>query len=343
MWSVNYTASVTLGGSQHFTFVLDTGSTTTAVAGASCAQCIDGGVSPLYSPGATATDESATAASNFGNGSGWSGEIYQDSISLPGAPPIDVNFVSIASQTSFFYDLDYYCDASITGILGFGPSTTLLRGTTSYVDQLNIAGSPRRVLVSSSARTTARFGWAESTPSSSPNTHRWWAGPATSYTVVVSSIDVSGTSLGSAGDRFRRRLRRHRGRCAVVFPQTAFNAMVAALGQSSAFTSLFGSATTFFSLNNADCVQLAMTDAELDAMLPPLTLNFASGLVVQSPATSSYLLNFPGCGYVPAMFTRGAATGGLPPIEMGAPILHNKVIVIDRAHQQIGFATAQCN
>jgi Xylanase inhibitor C-terminal len=161
------------------------------------------------------------------------------------------------------------------------------------------------------------------------------------YAASMSSIEVAGQDLGlpasSFGDAFV-----DTGGDALWLPQATFDAVVAKIGSDANFTKLFGPATAFFKSDFDACVPLVQSPDELDAMLPPLTLTFAGGVTVQAPATSAYLMNFPGCGYSPALFTRGANNDGLPPIEMGAPILHNKLIVIDRANQRIGFAPAPC-
>lgn len=336
---LNYTATVTLGGSQPFTFIVDTGSSITGVGGASCASCADGGVAPLYAPGPNATDTHTPSAESFANGTGWSGEIYSDSVSVGSAPAVNVDLVDIGSQNGFFPALDSFCGASISGIFGLGPSDLLYTGTSSYLDQLAKAGSPDIFsfqLCPASGNLwlggfDARFAPAW-TPMVSGDKF---------YAASMSSIAVAGQDLGlpatSFGDAFV-----DTGGDALWLPQATFDAVVAKIGSDANFTKLFGAATAFFKSNYTACVPLTQSPDELDAMLPPLTLTFAGGVTVQAPATSAYLMNFEGCGYAPALFTRGSNGGGLPPIELGAPILHNKLIVIDRANQRIGFAPAPC-
>jgi hypothetical protein len=335
---VNYTTTVTIGGSQSFTFILDTGSATMAVGGSSCQSCIDGGVTPLYTPGADATDRHTTAQSAYGDTSSWAGEIYQDTVSIGSLQPVTVDFADIETQMNFFAYQDYWCRASISGILGFGPRALLVSGTTSYFDQVADAGVPD--VFSFQLCPSGGTLWlggvdAQFVPQYTPMvSHQGF------YTVVVSSIDVGGQSLGLPPGNFGNAFVDTGGQ-ALWLPPTAFNAVVNALGNDTSFTSLLGDAKAFFS-QSTYCVHLSQSAAELDAMLPPLTLTFGSGITLQSPATSSYLYDLPGCGYMPAMFTRGSAITGLPPIELGAPILKNKVVVIDRAQQQVGFVTAPC-
>ena len=58
-------AGVNVGG-QSFEMLLDTGSTTLGVAGTGCTNCA---VTPLYTPGSTATNENQTITETFGSGS----------------------------------------------------------------------------------------------------------------------------------------------------------------------------------------------------------------------------------------------------------------------------------
>jgi hypothetical protein len=335
---VNYTATVTVGGSKPFQLIVDTGSSVLGVAGSACTACTDAGVSPVYSPGVTATDTHETASESFANTEGWSGEIYDDQVALGEAKPVDVKLVDIGSESGFFSSA--WCGvASNQGILGLGPTDLLLPGTGSYLDQRKQAGAVDVFSVQLCA-TTGTLWLGGFDPTYTPEYTPMSPGQKF-YTVVLSSIDVGGTSLGlppsDFGDAFV-----DTGGDALWLPLAAFTAATEAIGKSAFFQSLFGSASTFFSLENSSCYPLTQSSAELDAMLPALTLTFSSGITVQAPATSSYLNDVKGCGYLPSLFTRGAADDGLPPVELGAPILHGKLVVIDRAQKRIGFAPAPC-
>src|ERR1700733_1103415 len=97
-----YIAQVTVGD-QSFAMLIDTGSTTTGVAGATCTSCAVAGVSPLYMPSATAVDAGATAMTMYVDGSGWSGEIFQDAVALGfGVPSVELELASITAQNEFF-------------------------------------------------------------------------------------------------------------------------------------------------------------------------------------------------------------------------------------------------
>jgi hypothetical protein len=133
------------------------------------------------------------------------------------------------------------------------------------------------------------------------------------------------------------------GGTALWLPSAPFNAVTAALAQSAAFQSVFGDPAAFFS-TSTPCRHVSQTAAALDAMLPALTLLFGDdgGVAVQSTATQSYLRpQSPGC-YLPALYEMTGSRGALPPIELGAPFLRGKTVVIDRARQRIGFGPATC-
>src|SRR5262249_27164248 len=63
---LSYMLALTVG-SQAFDTIIDTGSTTTAVASTTCSSC--GRVSPLYDPGASGSDEGRSTSSVYGDGS----------------------------------------------------------------------------------------------------------------------------------------------------------------------------------------------------------------------------------------------------------------------------------
>ena len=127
-----YTAQTTLGA-QAFAMVVDTGSSTAAVAGSSCTGC---GVTPSYMPGATAMDQHHTASAQYGSGS-WMGEIFKDNLGLgAGTPAVSVALASITSQMTFF---DGNQDA-FQGLLGLGGDGLLVSGTTSYLDAVTASG-----------------------------------------------------------------------------------------------------------------------------------------------------------------------------------------------------------
>src|SRR3989442_1087142 len=96
-----FAGTLSLGASP-FRLTIDTGSSTLGVASASCTTCSADGVTPLYSPGPTAVDQHQTAASTFGDGQMWSGEIFQDVVQADPGAAATVDLVAIATESNFF-------------------------------------------------------------------------------------------------------------------------------------------------------------------------------------------------------------------------------------------------
>src|SRR5262249_24456900 len=92
----SYPAMVSVGP-RPFALLVDTGSSTTVVAGASCASCSI--VSPLYMPGSTAKDTGNNTSGSYVDFSTWDGEIYVDQVGLgSGAPAVPLELVSIVDE-----------------------------------------------------------------------------------------------------------------------------------------------------------------------------------------------------------------------------------------------------
>lgn len=99
-----HAVELTVGGTQRFHVVIDTGSTTTAIAGSQCTTCRAAGVAPLYEPGPEAVDQQEQASSLYGTGDhGWEGAVYEDTMAFPRVPATRVKFVSIETEQSFFF------------------------------------------------------------------------------------------------------------------------------------------------------------------------------------------------------------------------------------------------
>src|ERR1700733_7703943 len=102
-----WSPTMTVGG-QTFVMDLDTGSTTTAVAGTTCSTCTN--VSPEYMPSSTAMDDMKTAESEYADGTGWQGEIYQDTIMIGSDTPkatlaiVDISTQVVGGGQAGFFD-----------------------------------------------------------------------------------------------------------------------------------------------------------------------------------------------------------------------------------------------
>lgn len=347
---VGPTVKVTLGGTQSFTMLIDTGSATTGVASASCDGCKQAGLAPLYRPEAGAMDRHRTASATYASVPpvGWSGEVYGETLAMKASevPGARVDLVSIDAETGFF-DNEYCGENAYQGILGLGRSAVALPGTSGYLDDLAHAGSPDvfafRLCPSGGQMWLGGFD-SKLTPAYTPMTS-----DKSFYTVILSDLKIDETSLGLPPTAYGRAFV-DTGGSALWLPHDAFGAATGAIGKSAKFAELFGAAASFFRVDNDLCTPVTASKAELDAALPPLTLVFGSGgadgaVSVPSPATESYLHavddGFGTVCYRPALFEM-SGRGKLPPVELGASILQGKLVVVDRANARIGFASAPC-
>jgi hypothetical protein len=91
----NFAVPVVLNATS-FQLILDTGSATLAVAGATCDNCRD--VTPLWrpSPGAS-VNQSHTAISIYGDGSSWQANVWRDRVTLA-STPVDMRIAVINHQ-----------------------------------------------------------------------------------------------------------------------------------------------------------------------------------------------------------------------------------------------------
>jgi hypothetical protein len=337
-----YTMPATIGGSQMFQMILDTGSTSLGVAATGC-MC--GGVTPVYTPGPTAVDQKQMANSMFGTGM-WTGEIYQDSVSLGTSLTAPTKLVAIGSQTNFFEPL--MCDSKsggMQGIVGFGPSAAAVAGTNGFFDQYVATNNVPDVFATELCDTTGTLwlGGFDPTAMMGPVQYTPLAADVSStyyYTVNLASITLNGTNVPVGSGAQLPDSVVDTGTSVFILNATAYNALTAALQGDGMFQQLFGA--SFFPAVNSQtpaCKTLTQTKAQLDAALPELTLNFGSspGIAVKAVATESYLFSYDG-QWCSALF--GADSNTLGPIAgiMGSPVLRSNIVVFDRAQKRIGFA-----
>jgi hypothetical protein len=336
----SYTAAVTIGGSQAFQLVVDTGSTTLGVASSSCKDC--SGVAPLYDPGSSAVDQHHQASSQFETGQ-WSGEIYEDTVATGPEAALPVRLVAIDSQSQFF--VETLCDSpsgGYQGVLGLGPSAAAVSGTDGYLDRLVAAGQVPDVFalwLCDAGGTLWLGGWDAAAVTAAPSYTRQLAGlHHYYYAVALDAVDVAGTRVPVPSGRYTESVI-DAGSTAFVLPTAAFDGITKAIAASPGFVSVLGSAGAAWFSDLSDCRTLSQTKAELDATLPPVGLVFddAPDAVVRAPATESYLVQYQG-QWCPALYALDPQ-GDLPfAAILGSPIMRSNVVVFDRANQRIGFA-----
>ncbi|HEY1817872.1 MAG TPA: pepsin-like aspartyl protease [Kofleriaceae bacterium] len=347
-----YAPMLTVGGVQ-FAMDLDTGSTTTAIAGSTCTDCSgsDFTLTPEYTPSSTAVDQHQTADTGYSDGTGWYGEVYQDSISLENSSPsASLNVVDISTQVDpevmgsmagFFEDNGYQ------GILGMGSPYNAEPNTGAYYQSLVQLGLPN-VMAFEMCPTdgTMWLGGFDATRASAPMAYTP-LDPITAYDENTGSgnpfysVDLTGVSVDnkaitdSTGSDFA--LWVVDTGTSLFYPTTnVYNAALANVNASAGLKAVFG---TKAKLSDSKCLKptTTMTDAAIDQMLPPfvMTMKNAAGgadITVSAPALESYLYNNGDGTYCLAM------GDGQDEPTMGDEIMQGFVVVIDQTNNQVGWA-----
>jgi hypothetical protein len=343
-------------GAQRFSAVLDTGSTTLALAGKECSSC---GVSPEYTPGSTAADEHEAATSVYGGdidagGSGWTGEIYRDTVGITALPTTTapVRLVSIQDENQFFYP--FTCGSSaepFQGIVGFAPGADAIPGTTGYFDDLVAAAKLPDVFATQLCDPDGYLWLGGYDPAhvTAPPQYTPYSGSAnetTSYVVDMEQVSIDGASYAVPMGQYSDTIL-DTGNSAFFLPPPVFDPVVNAIVESAGFRDAFGADAgggdagegAFFSMTS-NCATTTKTAAELDATLPPITLVFRGTPTVSitAKATESYLVPVGGGGWCPGLLTLAPDEDYPFVASLGAPILRSSVVIFDRAHSRIGFA-----
>jgi len=327
-----YEAELTIGD-QTFAMDIDTGSTTIGVAAATCRSC--GGITPQYSP-TTGVSQGETASTMYEDGSGWSGTIYRDTVSLEhGTPSVTLDFVSITSQTQFFEENAYQ------GILGLGAQANAEPNTDSYTAFVQAKGVPPVMSfeLCNTAGTMWLGGYDAASASAAPTYTPMLAINDSNafYTINVDNLLLGGTSLGfDTGADFQEPIV-DTGTSLFYLPNQIFSAMLSAINASSGLQALFPAQR----LTNEGCVQAAgVTDAMVDAELPSMSINLPSttsgapDVTITSSPSRSYLYDN-GDG----QFCLAIAQGGTSDAStLGITFLRGFVTVIDIGNSRVGFA-----
>lgn len=332
-------------GTQSFFVDIDTGSATTAVAGASCTSCASAGVLPLYKPGASAMDQRQTASAVYLGMDGWSGEVFTDKVSLgQGTPELPLAFAAITDDV-----MQFLPDNSRQGILGLGPSENAVPHTDAYIAAAEQSGADPVLAFElcptggtmwiggfDATRAAAAPGYTPMVPITRDQQH---------YAVHISSMSIGSTSVATAADFQSSPLPPvvDTGTTLFIAPKPVVTSTLAAVNASPGFKALFGDSAALGTIDTPDtfgCVAgPGVTTAMVDAMLPPLTMTLP-GKVAGSPdlsftvkPTVSYIID---AGDGQWCFTLLDDPSGLT--ILGDTIMRAFVTIIDRANQQVGWA-----
>jgi hypothetical protein len=339
-----YTPTLSVAGSM-FTLDLDTGSTDTGIAGASCTSC--SGLSPLYTPGASSKDAGGQVQAEYADMSGWSGEVYSDKMTLgAGSPTFDADLVDISTQSMFFSGNDYQ------GILGVGRDD--LAGsadTVTYLDGLFGAGVTQAIAVEMCPTDgTFWLGGYDPSHASSALTYTPMLGDSSgNQNAAFYAVDMTAMQLGSADSGLTSATAGgpilDTGTSLFYIPTAAETKIIAAINANGSFKTLFPSQTMTDpsgQSQTAGCVNAGtgVTDAMVDAGLPKLNMTFGTGanaITLSSAALESYMIDAGGGMYCMVMMP-GGDDGEM---IMGDMFLRGYVTLIDIANERAGFAPSK--
>ena len=268
----------------------------------------------------------------------WDGEVYKDNVGLGGGPTVaTLKFDSITDDTGFFrggYD----------GIMGFGPDTALLPGTTSYITGAIAGGLNSRFAFQLCPGHRLACGSAASIrrrPPRAPVYSNLDAGVPFNiyYAVQVSGAQLGSADLGIAAADFGPTII-DTGTSISFVPSAVLTKLENGIKDSAGYKAVFGTQ----SLTSQDGVQTTMSSSQIDSMLPPLALVFpGSSTPVSIPASRSYLSyegSMGGQNYYVFAFQDSSqlfGQGGNASL-FGDSLLAGMVAVFDIGNSQVGFS-----
>lgn len=358
----DYAVPVTFGSSQSFAMLVDSGSTTTAVASSSCSSC--NSRSPEWSSDATTTSTGQSASSVYVDNSGWEGSIYRDLLQIGSGsnftgPQVSVRFAAITSQSSFFSDLGCYYTSQAAntyqGILGLGPSGAAVAGTDAFIDEVKaIDGTDAWAIQVCPMGGHLWMGGYDPNYITTPPTFT----PAT--TAYYYSIGVEDVAIGSSALSLTAAQQGNwvvdTGTSVFILYNDLYTQIANALKANSAFSAEFPASFLPSATDSASGKASAMmsntkkTIAELDVALPSLVLTLPNATRTGTFSltllpSESYLLAYPNTQgsttyyYFPGIYASGDDTR--KDNILGNNVMANRLVVFDRGNAQIGFAPAK--
>jgi Eukaryotic aspartyl protease len=354
-----YTLGASIGSDTGvFHLALDTGSSSLGVASSTCTSC---GVSPEYSPDTTGV-QMGSSSEQFGSGE-ISGPVYQDNVNVAAGLTTSVDFIAITSSEQFFGGV--ICGTSgMQGIVGFGPTGSAVQGTNDFFTDLVGSTGIDNVFATQLCDGSGTLWLGGYDPTYTTGAVQY-ADIDTGfigqyyYAVNLESVTVNGVTVPIATGEYTDTIV-DTGTSIFILPTASLNGIANAIAATPGYQQVFGitpsgdagtdagpagggtaslDPNAQFFANAQSCVTLSQTKAELDALLPPLTLNFGgtTSIAVQAAPTESYLI--PEFGeWCPTMIAMDPSDQDPLAAILGSPMLRSNIIVFDRTNERIGFA-----
>ncbi len=349
----DYVAPMMVGGTE-FQLLIDSGSSSTALAASSCSAC--SALSPLYDL-SHGTSTNLTASTQYGDNSGWQGTIYSDTVAASVGttaltPPVTVNIVAITQESSFF--TSSLCPGNNTaansyqGILGLGPDTLLEPHTTSWMGAVQTSG---KLSNNAYAVQICDYGgriwfggydpnYISGNPQYTPMVQTGAAGQY--YSVNVADMQFAGKSLGLSSSSLGSTVV-DTGTSSFIVPTTVFEKYATGLSADANFKANFpssGSNSSILYSGGCTSSSLNLTPDEIDAALPSIGISFPttdgqSSFTLTLKPTESYLyavkLTSGGFAYCSSMTYSSSLA------IFGNSMMREHVVVFDRDNELVGF------
>ena len=138
--AIDFSGLVTINGQGPFRLIIDTGSTTLAVASSACTSCES--VTPTFTPSpGSQTNQGAAITAIYGGGTSWSGHTWQSSVALGDSRAVSVSIATIESNDRFINGANVCAISTMAktflntsqGIIGFSYPSIALAGTGSWI------------------------------------------------------------------------------------------------------------------------------------------------------------------------------------------------------------------
>ena len=336
-------------GDDPVNLILDSGSTTIAVASSKCTNCNTTGV---YD-GDTGTPLSIPASGQYVDGSQWSGVLYADNIDLgplqtPLTPEVSVKFAAVTAQRNFFFEAPSCVQGGFVandGILGLGPDALLADGSTSFLTALTADGKMAHdafaVQTCEVGGQLMLGGYDTSTVAEQPFFVPLLAGSVYGryYSVALAGMQLGGVDVGLSARRLGAAVL-DTGATHSIVPRTIYKAFLAKLAANKAFAANFDPDT--YQEGGAMVPASGADRATLDVTLPKwqlvLTQSGGQKVLLELDATRSYLAPVKGESGTVYYFPMVAMVEDTDPFIFGNAIMRQHVFIFDRAGRRAGFA-----
>lgn len=346
-----YVARVNFGG-VGYAMLVDSGSSTTALAAVTCTNC---SVAPKYPMAGRKTFGSI--ASQYSDGSGWNAAtVYDVASAAPEATDGNwlMAFGAITAQQNNFFRASTCSGATAAsayqGILGLAPQSGASAGTTAFLDAAVTANAlVYDAFAIGLCDRGGRIWLGGYDPASvaAPPVFTPMLSPSKAgnyYGIAIDDLALGADSLGQSSFALGAALV-DSGTSGLYLPLQAYAALAAGLLGNPNFTALFGR-NTLFARSASACAAPSqnLSPQQIDAALPPLRLTLprvGSGetVTLSLSASQSYLT---AAQQNTSAGTRYAyCTGAYPTARttvLGAAALRGLVVVFDRSAGQVGFA-----